>query len=370
MQDLTVKEYELVREEMHAVKACITTYTGYVLGGSGAAIIGLGTLYQLADANSVSALLLVSGGCLAISLVPPLVYLVLLYKFNSHNRFAAYCKLLGHEKPISSDDWHHVVSWEYCMAQLRACELRPLLWAEAWEMAEFSGKESPLARRVFEKYGPDGGGRRWWWKVVSRAGESLDADPPWLGPFPGALLPGGLYRFTQFLSRGVTWPARTFKSSSFWRMVDLSDLSNLPARLSVDRRGRRDGARVIWECLTGGTHSHSWTFPAHITALFGWITLTFVVTGSVLGLMAVGGWSADLLTLTIPQTSTDWLVAVWLLVVLAQSAVWYLFGVRMHAVLYGSATVNAYAWRFLPIRAAFLRAMDIVPQYVGLEDVS
>jgi hypothetical protein len=135
----------------------------------------------------------------------------------------------------------------------------------------------------------------------------------------------------------------------------------------IDQKPRHRAIRALWRALTGGTKSYSWTFPAHTTALFGWITIGFFAVGTIFVLAALRPATLLDMRLSVPSTSAEFLVSGWLITLVIHTFVWYLFGLRMHSVLYGSATVNAYAWRFLPIRAAYLNALNVEPSYVGLE---
>ncbi len=57
---------------------------------------------------------------IAIALVITLVLLIVYYKFNSHNRYAGYCKLLNEESwNIPSELNEDVYTWEICIDRLR-----------------------------------------------------------------------------------------------------------------------------------------------------------------------------------------------------------------------------------------------------------
>lgn len=129
MQAKNVKEYESIRAEMLNVKDCITKYVGYVFGGSGAAIYGLSKM-EIDGIPFVSCML---------SLIISFVVVILFYKFQSHNRFAGYCKLLNQERytiPISQNDTKDenkkdndisFFSWELAVGKLRCLENNPKL---------------------------------------------------------------------------------------------------------------------------------------------------------------------------------------------------------------------------------------------------
>ena len=120
MQAQNIREYELVRAEMTSVKDCMTNYIGFVLGGSGVALFGVISL-----GTFTTNLLGLSYVSLFISILISLVLMILFYKFNSHNRFAGYCKLLNHERFDEGqilDDVEYV-SWELCLERLRQADI-------------------------------------------------------------------------------------------------------------------------------------------------------------------------------------------------------------------------------------------------------
>lgn len=112
MQIENLTEYKLIREEALRLKDCVTNYISFVLGGSGLAVFGIAAI-GVSDENIIA---LVS---VILSFVFSLVMVILLYKFNSHNRFAAYSKLLSQEcfseikTPLVKGT--QVVAWEFCM---------------------------------------------------------------------------------------------------------------------------------------------------------------------------------------------------------------------------------------------------------------
>ena len=82
-------EYELVREELLKLKECITSYMGFVIGGSGVAFFGIAAVSKNPGSHEI-----LGFSCILLSVIVSLVLYILFYKFNSHNRFAGYCKLL------------------------------------------------------------------------------------------------------------------------------------------------------------------------------------------------------------------------------------------------------------------------------------
>ena len=92
MQSQNLSEYILVRKELQEVKNCITQYMGFVLGGSSLSFIGV--WFSRRNGEDFLAPAYIS---LSLSIIVVLVLVILFYKFNSHNRFAGYRKLLIQE---------------------------------------------------------------------------------------------------------------------------------------------------------------------------------------------------------------------------------------------------------------------------------
>lgn len=127
-------EYHIIRQEMDRIKNCSTTYLGWILGGFGASVsvyAGLsGLLLRYASSEDTGARthsnnLLIGIAFLLLAVTVSLVLYVLLYKFNSHNRYAGYCKLLNQEDlsginfPAADTSTFEVMSWESCVDKLR-----------------------------------------------------------------------------------------------------------------------------------------------------------------------------------------------------------------------------------------------------------
>jgi hypothetical protein len=114
MQKQNVEEYKLIRKEISELKSCITTYMGFVIGGSGAVFVALTAFKEIASSERLVYALEFS------SIFVTLVMTILFYKFNSHNRFAGYCKLLNQE--VFGGDaryFEQFISWEKNVEKLR-----------------------------------------------------------------------------------------------------------------------------------------------------------------------------------------------------------------------------------------------------------
>lgn len=184
MQPQNVDEYRMCRAELDSLKGCMTAYIGFVLGGAAAAFVALGSLEK--DKINAPFLGLM---CLALSLTVSFVFLVLVYKFASHNRFAGYCKLLTQER--FTGDAGPLILWEICMDWLRASDVDPAFLLarcppHAIPATPDQGKQhlaaDHLSQRVafcYSKDGADWGAkRRGAWHLLQFLfwGRSLDAS--------------------------------------------------------------------------------------------------------------------------------------------------------------------------------------------------
>ncbi|MBN2415243.1 hypothetical protein JXO52_05350 [bacterium] len=120
MESLNIKEYELIQSVLTNLKNCITAYLGFVLGGSSAAFF----LYANLGKDSPHRLYL----SMLMSIVLTLILLMLYYKFNSHNRYAGYCKLLNQEfltiKNKNLKVINQLMAWEISMDMLQREEMQ------------------------------------------------------------------------------------------------------------------------------------------------------------------------------------------------------------------------------------------------------
>lgn len=120
MERENIKEYGFVRDETEFIRDCITTYMGYAISGSGAALFGLAALkFSEGEPRIPTALI-----AFTLALILSLVLAILIYKFNSHNRYVGYARIITDEvykttkgTPSNHDGAH--TAWEICMERLR-----------------------------------------------------------------------------------------------------------------------------------------------------------------------------------------------------------------------------------------------------------
>jgi len=119
-------EYRHIREELRNLKNCITNYIGFVMGGSGIAFIGF---QYIKDDKSLHEI--IGFVSLILAIILSLVLSIIFYKFNSHNRYAGYCKLLDQEQIeieiengdiLTEQSANNILSWEICVNRLRSSD--------------------------------------------------------------------------------------------------------------------------------------------------------------------------------------------------------------------------------------------------------
>jgi hypothetical protein len=115
MQIQNVAEYKAMRQDLTHIRNCITRYVQLV-------VLGIGPAFWLLASKASEKDLSLELSFAAI-LFSDMSLLLLSYKFTSHNRYAGYSKLLGHER-FSADAVldKHIFLWEICVDILRALD--------------------------------------------------------------------------------------------------------------------------------------------------------------------------------------------------------------------------------------------------------
>lgn len=149
MQIQNVAEYLEIRKELTALKDCITTYVGFVLVGSAAAVFGLAG--RASDGEPVQ--IAMALGSIFLCLISTCVLFLLSYKFSSHNRYVGYSKLLAHEE-LKSDSLspNSLFLWEICVDKLRDCNYKKdLLWRYCKQVQPWTFGVGSLRARIEEQ---------------------------------------------------------------------------------------------------------------------------------------------------------------------------------------------------------------------------
>ncbi len=133
MQAKTFGEIHMLRHEISEVKKCVTSYISALLSGSGFIIIvfsGFSVINLDNETNNTSGQfeiikeLAIGLSSILISILILFLFMLIMYKFVSHNRYAGYCLLLSTEKwetPLPGDQTNieNVFGWEWCLERVR-----------------------------------------------------------------------------------------------------------------------------------------------------------------------------------------------------------------------------------------------------------
>lgn len=259
-------EYKLLREELQKVKDCITTYMGFMLGGAGLAFVQMG-----ASTTGGDALGAVIAMCLAV--VVSLMLRILFYKFNSHNRFSGYCKLLTQEVLAIAPGTHDIILWESAMDKLRECEI------QSGSYMQYCGSMVVMQAQTNTPL-----------SVSAKVGAMV-------GPSPA-------------LDAHSTW----------------------------------DDFALVWQHgLQGKSRSSSWGFPAYVTLVFMVVTLIFLGFAAMSFHQSLVGGGMRLSSTAAICCLASCLGVLWLRILK-----------RFWSLMMGSRAVDAYCWKFVPIRHMLL----------------
>ena len=298
-------EYRIIRDEMQRLLNCITTYLGYVLGGFGAsvvtifAVIGSASKISIVAGDSQTAVAetaaLVAMVLLLLAIAMSMVLQIIFYKFNSHNRYAGYCKLLNQEQLILSTPINpapgagaiDVMSWETCVDRLRD--------------SDFDSVTHP------------------------------NPIPPIVPGLVGA------------------------------HVINAGDSSEITSRVgpdkSVDKHKYVNGFWLICQSLIGRVTTRTWQFPLYVVGVFLAITLIYIG----LSIYAIHTRIPELIRGISDGSSYYGLIYAVLVAILA--VMWLAFFGQLHTLMKGSATVDSYCWRFLPLRFEFIRKKHPTIEY-------
>ena len=294
MERQNAKEYEYLREEIQELRTCITSYIGKTIGGSCAGVFGLAALH-VASTDNYLALAFVS---FSTAIIISLVLVMMLYKCISHNRCAAYARLLADESFSSvsasePQDGQTFVGWEICMNRLRTADLA----SSSYEVI----CEKPYVKRMLREHS--------------------------------------------------AWEA--FK---MMRRCFLFDHGKSP---KVDSGKYWDGLKQLGLAFSGRIRTTSWGFPPPATAIFFVLTLFYTLVGCY-GIMGYFGWDS----LHLGGWQERRFILTPGLVLLGWGLLWMPLCGRLGALMVGSATIDAYCFRFLAIRVDFVsQRFKVQPTY-------
>jgi hypothetical protein len=303
MQNSNVREYESIRSEMNNLKDCITKYIGYAFAGSGAMIYGLARIKRSSTGSIAPEIAFIAA---AFSMLLSLILLVIFYKFNSHNRFAGYCKMLNHE--------HH----------------EPLSEESKKTIAETSQKDKPQTIAGEPDKIPD----VFSWEVSV-------GDLRWLESTPENL--GHVLKNIE-----ISEPTKTELRPEVEKC--------LGKQPSIDDDKYLRGLGILIKTLfLKNIRTYSWGFPPLVVIIFLFLTSGFLLSSWFVTYKI--GLITNISLLVFEAAVTVFQLLLWI----------HLFG-RLFLLMNGSATVYSFFWKFIPIRALFLNKFGIKPSYISIQD--
>jgi hypothetical protein len=304
MENQSIQEYKLVREEMTRLKDCLTNYVGFALGGSGAAIMGITSFRDL-----WSEIIGMPFVALILSLLVSMVLLIIFYKFNSHNRFAGYCKLLSYERFVMypANLATQIFSWEICLGQLRRTEINPAEFRNIiHSIICHKPTKSQMERKLEEHTGPQ---------------------------------------------------------------INFKNLCR--------------GFRYLVFAPFGQPKANSWGFPPLVTSVFFLLSTFFLGLGLFgilrpfrdMGLFEIAmAFPAEGLSeiVIVFFNSMDFgkclfLISIGAFLIFGVIILWSMFCCKLRLLMEGSIMIDAFFWRFLPIRIEFLNSNNIIPEYINIK---
>ena len=116
------------------------------------------------------------------------------------------------------------------------------------------------------------------------------------------------------------------------------------------------GLRILLLAIIGKIGTRSWGFPPMVVSLFFFIVFGFLLGG----LYSVKEIHNMPNTILLDRNIIYVLAAA---VLLGQLLLWWRFIGKLYSLMEGSATVDGFFVRFLPVRASFLNKYDIIPGY-------
>ncbi|MEQ6123125.1 hypothetical protein AAON49_02855 [Pseudotenacibaculum sp. MALMAid0570] len=154
MLNHNTKEYEIITASMEAIRHRLTTHLSFTIGGSGIFYFAMNILGK-PNSNELAFPLI----CIfAATLISSFFYLAL-YKFNSMNRYAGYCKLINIEigsnkikKADTDKKIKQIITWEICMGKLANTKIEIEFPIGFWKKAKYNGIEMAILKNNFEKY--------------------------------------------------------------------------------------------------------------------------------------------------------------------------------------------------------------------------
>lgn len=129
-----------------------------------------------------------------------------------------------------------------------------------------------------------------------------------------------------------------------------------------DRHKFFKGLKILFSAIFGKIETKSWGFPPMIIAMFFIIVMGFLI----------GGFYTIIKNCPVNDNKildTNIIFIFAGTVLIAQLIIWWRFIGRLYSLMKGSATVDGFFWRFLPVRASFFNKYNIIPEYFNVNEL-
>ena len=128
-----------------------------------------------------------------------------------------------------------------------------------------------------------------------------------------------------------------------------------------DRHKFLKGLKILFSAIFGKIETRSWGFPPMIIAMFFVIVIGFLVGGfyTITKISFMNSKALD----------TNMIFVLAGAVLVAQLIIWFRFIGKLYALMKGSATVDGFFLRFMPVRASFLNKHHITPEYFNVNEI-
>ena len=295
-----VKEYELISAELHSIRNCITSYISYLIGSSGIGVCIISYFKTLQISHSLSLFITVST-----TLVISAMHYILIYKYNSHNRYAGYLRLISQEISLASikkkngreqKKIEHLICWELCVSMLNNASKRKGFPEKYWrDILKFRMAQNGMVL-------------------------SFKNDPE------------KIKKVLVSKWNDLNFACPRIDKHAFWRGISLL----------ISGIIKRD-------------NSKSWKYPLYTS---------YVVIIFNLYYLALSGYCFWAYTTSTTLAELSYVIVTGYFVILAVIlTIWQRNVVEMYRLMLGSKTVDAFCWKFLQYRIEAVNQYGLVPTY-------
>lgn len=128
-------------------------------------------------------------------------------------------------------------------------------------------------------------------------------------------------------------------------------------RSPVDNGRYKKGLNIFINAVLGRIQTKSWAFPIYVTLVFFPLSMIFFLSGIYFTFCVFKFGEYNILT-------KSFLGIAALAMIAYNFRIWQVFFGKLYSLLDGGGTVDAYCFKYLPIRAKFLNDNGIIPEYL------